>query len=132
MDITKDATNQEKENAGIWVKFDDDTEFLVGSLNSRKYKNAYGRRIEEIRRVTRKPSAEQVEEIISATYAEAVLLGWKNVFEFGKQVEYSHEKSLIIFKNCPVAREFILLTAANNDNFRNEALEEIKKNAGES
>lgn len=132
MELAKHTTDPAKEQSGIWVKFDDETELLIGSLNSRIYKTAYGKRIDDLRREKRKPDAMQVEGIINDAYAETILLGWKNVVENGVPVEYSVAKAKFIMENCPAVREFVLITAANNDNFRKELLVEARKNAGES
>lgn len=132
MELLNQATDSKKEETGIWVSFDGETQFLIGSLNSRRYKKAYGRRIEDIRRAKRNIEADAIDEIINDAYAEAILLGWKNVQENGTAVEYSVEKAKWIMANCPNVREFILATATNNENFRLAAVQEVKANAGES
>ena len=133
MELKALTTDTAKEQNGVWIDFDSDTKFLIGSLNGRRYRESFTKRYEELRRKYRTniPTAAS-EDASHQCYAEAILLDWKNVVNDGKPFLYIAENALWVIKNCPSIRDFVFAAAANNENFRIEKLEEAKAKLGES
>lgn len=132
MKIEAHVTDSSKEQSGVWMEFDNDTKFLIGSMNSMAYRKCYQRKLKAQRIKTKNPTEEQVDEMIRSCYAETILLGWKGITKDGIEFPYSVENSIWILSNCPNIREYVFFAAQNNDNFRKEQLEEAKAAAGES
>lgn len=132
MDILKFKTDAGREQNGIKVPFDNETTFTVASLNSRRYKEVFAAKIEELKRKTRRPSQDQLDELTMECYAEAVLVGWSGLKEGGMDVPYSKEKALEYLKASPTLREFVSATAMNHSNFADERTEEAKAELGKS
>ena len=132
MDITKLLVDPAKEQAGVWTDYDETSSLLIGSITSRRYKDAYQSELDSARIKLRKISNEQAEKIQIKVLAKAVLLNWKGVKKGEAEYPYSQENAEYILTNCPQVREFVLQAAANIENFKAETVEEAKAQTGEA
>lgn len=131
MDIEKMTVDPKREEAGVLVDYDDTTKFLIGSLNSRRYKKVYRESVEKARRVSRKLSDEQAEAINIEVYATAILLGWEGVKMKGSEFPATEANRIYVLTHCPQVREFVVNQAANFELFKVEQLEAAKAELGE-
>lgn len=132
MEIQKLLVDPAREQAGVWVEYDETTKFRIGSINSRRYKQTYQEELDALRRKTRKPTDEQADALQIAVYSNAVVLAWEGVTNEGKPFECNPTNVSYVLKNCPQVREFVIATAANYENFRVEKVEEAKEQLGEA
>lgn len=133
MDIALLATDTAKETGGVWIRFDDETEFLIGSLNSARYRKAFAEVTEDFKR---KGKGEMDPEVFRnrmiEVYAKAILLNWKGVKNNGQPFEYSPENAMIMLATVPSVQNFVTLEANNHENFRLQRMEEAKSKLGET
>lgn len=121
-----------KEQAGVWIDYDDQTKFLIGSMTSRRYKEAYQEGLDETRRKSRRLTNEQAEALQIQVFSKAVVLDWKGVTHGGAVYPCTPENVAYVLTNCPQVREFVIAAAANHENFKLEQVEAAKAQLGES
>ena len=120
------------EQSGVWVEYDEATKFLIGSLNSPRYRKAYREALDKARMGLRnKMTDEQSDAINIAVMASAVLLDWQGVHMDGKEYPATDENKIYVLTNCPQVREFVVARATNFELFKHETLEEAKAELGE-
>ncbi len=130
MEIRNMMVDPAKEQAGVWVDYDDKTKFLIGSLSSRRYKQAYQEELDENRsRARRNP--ETAEKMQNKVFARAIVLDWQGVEMQGQNYPCTPENVEYVLANCPQVKEFIVQAAANYDNFKVDKVEEAKAALGE-
>lgn len=117
MDISSVTTDEKKVEEGIWVKLDNETELLIGSFNSRKYRNCLRRKTEELKLIARKPTQEQTDKATYELHAEAILLGWRGMKKDGREFEYSIENARYVLMKSPTVNDFVLAHANDYNNF---------------
>ena len=132
MELKQLQTDPALEQDGAWLDFDAETSFLIGSPNSRRYKEAFRREREELRKRTRFPTDEEAEALNIRVYARTIVLGWKGMTNDGKPFDYTPENAELVLKTCPSVRDFVFLSASNIENFRRQLTEEAKATLGES
>lgn len=130
MDLKNHRTNPDLEKGGVLVSFDAETSFRIGSLSGQPYKDAFARKITEARKKHRELTGSETEAIIMECYAEAIVRGWHNLKDGGKEIPYSKEAAFEMLKTCPAIKEFIYAQAQSHDNFRAERVEVAKEQAG--
>ena len=131
MDIAKLATDPKLETEGTWIEFDTDTKFLVRSLRSKPYRESYQREVNSLRRVTRRPSQDQTEDMLIKCYAESILVGWKGVTENGTELPCTIDNRERVLRTCPTVWDFIVQSVNSHETFHKEELEEAKAAVGE-
>ena len=106
IDIFKDfATDTKAEEAGIWVPYAGDVEFLIARTGNKKYSRVFLKEYNAAKRIldAKGPTAEaKAEELNVSTLAQAILLGWKGDLKFqGEALEYSvaNAKRLLAVKD---------------------------------
>lgn len=124
----------EKESGGVWVNYDPETRFLIGSITSRRFKTEYNAQLEAIRIKSRgrKVSPEDAEELQTKVYASAIVLGWEGVTKDSQPFSCTPENAYYLLKNCPQVRDFVTQTATEIENFKAEFVEEAKAATGEA
>lgn len=132
MEITKMVVDAAKEQAGVWVDYDETTKFRIGSLSSRRYKQAYQDALEEIKRKSRRVTSEQGEQIQIEVFSQAVVLEWEGVRMKDQPYPCTPENVKYVLTNCPQVREFVVAAAGNYENFKAEQVEVAKAQLGES
>jgi len=93
--IERFGTNQEKEQEGAWINYDEDLAFKVKRLCKRNkaYKVAVERVAKEVRRnkITEKQGEEKMVEI----FVDNALLAWKGVTDDeGKPIKFSKKAAM--------------------------------------
>lgn len=120
------------EQSGVWVEYDETTQFLIGSLNSPRYRKAYRDALDKARMGQRtKMTDEQADAVNIAVMAKSVLLDWKGVHMDGKDYPATDDNKIYVLTNCPQVREFVVARATNFELFKRENLEEAKAELGE-
>lgn len=122
MDIKAFATNAKKENEGVWVPGPDGAEFLIARLGNDHFKKLSTELAKPHRRLLQlgKLDEKVVQEITAEVTARTILLGWKNVKEGGKPVEYSPETAkrwLLAYKDFA---EFVSSVAGTQAVYQDE------------
>ena len=91
------ATNTSAEEAGAWVPYTGDIEFLIARSNNPTYARKLTKLFDRNRQLlnTKGKAAEaKAEEITIDVMAEAILLGWKGTFTWkGQPLPYSKENA---------------------------------------
>jgi hypothetical protein len=131
MDIAKLATDPALEQIGTWIEYDHETKFFVRSIRSKSYRETYQRELDAMRRVTRKPTQEQTEEMLQKCYAQSILLNWKGVTDNGTAIDCTIENRLRVFKTCPSVWDFVIQSVNAYETFHKEELEAAKAAVGE-
>lgn len=121
-----------KEQAGVWIEYDETTQFLIGSLSSKRYKQAYQEALTELRSKIRKPTQDEADAMQLKVLSSAVVLDWKGVNKDGAPFTCNPANVHFVLANCPQVREFVLQAAANIENFKVELTEEAKAVLGEA
>lgn len=125
-------TNTEKEQKGLPVKFGDATVYiatsnLTGNPKMAKMQAEYIERATKRKGVESKP--EELKEKMLDLYAECVVTGWENVRdENGKEIPYSKENVLKIFKDLPHFLDAIVAFSSDFTNYREKAIDDVVKN----
>jgi len=130
-DIQQLILDPDKQNKGVWVKYDLDTELLIGNTNSQEFRKACAELLEPFRQKIRTKGIEFAEriEIIKPAIAEHLHKGWKNLSENGKQLIFSPKEALRIYELLPDMPIFVLGSADEKEWFRKEFLKASEKNS---
>lgn len=132
-DIRSVMTDVDMEVHGAWVPFYDGIEFLIARARNPKYVEFLKKELEEYRDIQRANALDPkiLEEALLKSRANCILLGWKNIEEDGKPVEYSHEKAMEYFKNPGLKDmyDFVIVSSENRDWYR---AKNIKASEGNS
>jgi len=132
MDLKQIAINPKKEKDGVWVDLDEETQLLIGRLNSPQYNRTAER--------LRKPYRRQIEngslsdkkksQIAAELYTKTILLDWKGLKINGKVINYSEKVCKEILANDEYQPFFSIVSgfAADEELFRQE---DIEKTSGE-
>ena len=129
MDLTKIAIDGNKEKNGVWVELDEETQLLIGRINSPQFtrlaaslRKPYARQIENNLLSDKKKSA-----IAAKLYSETVLLGWNNLKIDGQDVPYSKPKCKEILADDRFQPFFQIVSSFANDEdlFHREEIAEI-------
>lgn len=120
------------EQSGVWVEYDETTKFLIGSLNSPRYRKVYREALDKARSVKRsRMTDEQSDAINIEVMAKAVLLDWQGVNMDGAIYPATDENKIYVLTNCPQVREFVVARSTNFELFKRETVEEAKAQLGE-
>jgi len=130
-DIQQLMLDPDKQDKGVWVKYDLDTELLIGNTNSQEFRKACSDLLEPYRQKIRTKGIEFTErvEIIKPAIAKHLLKGWKNLTENGKQLSFSPKEALRIFELLPDMPIFVLGSADEKEWFRKEFQKASGKNS---
>ena len=125
---------------GVEVEVGDGAYITVGRWGSRKFKRAVqkyaGNKFSQIqaRMVNRRKvggrqaekDEQEAAEIMANIMAESILLGWRGLEYNGAEVMYSRTKAVELLKDEKLEsfREFVELTAKDEENFRVKKIEE--------
>lgn len=129
MDMNVFKTNTSSEVTGVWHQLGD------GRIKIARYNNPVYQKT--IRRLTT-PHANlintgseegmaKVEEITLEAMAEAILVGWEDLTDEGRDLEYSKENAAMLLKKYPDFREWLSQKAMTARYYRDEYLEETGK-----
>lgn len=129
-DLKQLILDADKQAKGVWVKYDLDTELLIGNTSSPDFRKACSELLAPYKQKMRTTGIEFDEriEIIKPAIARHLLRGWKNLTENGKDISYSPAKALKIFDLLPDMPVFILGSADEKEWFRKEFQKESAKN----
>jgi hypothetical protein len=119
MDLKQLATNREKDENGIWMKFED-ADFLIASAHSRRYREALAAQVRKIPQHARQAIGKMDEATINAM-AKGVLLDFRGIEENGKALENT-EANRVKILTIPQIRDWIADQAQTLANFQQEAL----------
>ncbi len=119
-----------KASKGVWIEFDDQTKFLIGSINSREYEFELMNEYKPYRHPARSHLLDKPEIVLKhriKAMAKCVLLGWTGLMDTtdGKEVEvpYTVESAIQVLSQSPEIRSFVEAEATKRQNF-NLAVEE--------
>jgi len=130
-DIKQLILDPDKQNKGVWVKYDLDTELLIGNTNSLEFRKECSELLDPFKQKIRTKGLEFDErvEIIKPAIAKHLLKGWKNFTDSGKAIIFSPKEALRIFEILPDMPIFILGSADEKEWFRKEFLKGSAKNS---
>jgi hypothetical protein len=125
------STDQNKEEAGVWVDFGDGVRIRIRRLNSR--------RSQEVRNELNRPHADTIrrgplpsdvaEELMLRQIARGIISDWEGVdLGDGVSVPYTGENAYKLLKDLPEIRDHILQVSSEADNFRAKVDEDTEKN----
>lgn len=128
-------TDENKEEAGVWVDFGDGIRIKVRRLRSRKSV--------EVRKELDKPFADQIrrgpldeataEDLMLKQMAQGVIADWEGVdLGDGEVVPYTPDNAYKLLKELPELRDDILRVCAEADNYRMNLDEAAEKNLPDS
>lgn len=116
------ATDEKKENEGVWVAIGDGAELLVARSGNRKYSRLLAAAIEKHQRALdlKDDAADKLsDQIMIDVMAESILLGWKGPFSFKKvdvgAYSVSGAKTLLAVKDF---RGYVSKLSNEFDSFR--------------
>jgi hypothetical protein len=129
------ATDENREEGGVWVDFGDDIRVKVRRFRSRKSI--------EVRKELDKPFADVVrrgtlpegvaEDLLLKQMAKAIVADWEGVdLGDGEVVPCTEGNSLVALKKFPEFREAILQVSIEADNYRAKVDEDAEKNSAAS
>ncbi len=91
------ATNTAVEEAGAWVPYSGDIEFLIARSNNPTYARKLTKLFDRNRQLLNtkgKAAEDKAQEITIEVMAESILLGWKGTFTWkGQPLPYSKENA---------------------------------------
>lgn len=120
------------EQDGVWVEYDETTKFLIGGMNTPRYRRVYREALDKARTIKRsRITDEQSDAINIEVMAKAVLLDWQGVHMDGAIYPATDENKIYVLTNCPQVREFIVARSTNFELFKRETVEEAKAQLGE-
>ncbi len=131
-DIAKMKVDTKKMQDGVWVDYVEDIQLCIANINNPAYKEAREKALKPHLRQIRigKLTSDEVLDIIKPVVAKHLLVGWKNIEQDGKPVEYSCSKALEYFRDPAFFGflDFVLQTAGEVEYFRQEMIEDGVKN----
>jgi hypothetical protein len=127
--------DEEKASKGIWCQYDDETEFLIGSVNGRDFE----RELSKLYRPYHSPGKKHLlnnPDILLSTRCKAlsrhVLLGWKGLTDGPdgqeKEVPFSEEAAFQLLMQSAVIRSFVEDEGSNQASFSAAAKEAAAEN----
>jgi hypothetical protein len=127
-------TDLDKTEDGVWVKYLDDVELCIASVNNKAYREACERlwrpHLREMR--MKQMSTQAIAELTKPAVAQHLLKGWKNIQDDdGAEIPYSPQKALDLLRD-PALQDFynfVVDVAAEAQNYRQELLEDSEKNS---
>ena len=130
--FAKFATDQDKEETGVWVDFGDDLKVKVRRLRSRKSievrKELDKPHVNEIRRGVMSPDV--AEELLMRQVAGGVIADWKGVEdEDGTVLPYTPDNAYKLLKALPEFRDAIFQVSMDADAFKASDTEDAKGNS---
>lgn len=133
MDVGKEFLSTPAEETGVWFQVGD-ARLLVACLTSKKYQAARERNLHPHRRLLVRGSElsqEAVDAAVRKAASEHLLLGWENVADGGKAVEYSPAAAEDMFAKYPKFLAHVLGLAADEAEFLrksdDDGVAELKK-----
>lgn len=120
MKLEQFRRDETKQTEGVWLAFDDETQFLIADLNNRKFVKSTQKRIRKVNQNALRDDVDLQNRITIEAMADAILLGWKGVTENGQDVPYSKERAVKLLTEIPDLRNWVSEQAGNLENFRKE------------
>lgn len=124
------ATDETKEEDGVWVELSDDAAILVARSGNKKYSKMIAREYEKNKKILdgkNDVADAKSEEIMIEVLAKTILLGWRNIQFKGEELPYSLENAKMLLK----VKDFRKLVGGYADDssaFKMLAEEEVVKN----
>ena len=124
------ATDETKEEDGIWVDIGDDSEILVARAGNKKYGKMISKEYEKHKKLLdlkNEASEKKSEEVMIDVLAKTILLGWKNIMFKGEELPYSldNAKMLLAVKDF---RKLVAQYADDTEQYKVAVQEEVAKN----
>lgn len=124
------ATDESKEEAGVWVEIGEDAEILVARAGNKKYGKMIAKEYEKHKKLLdlkNDASEAKSEEIMIEVLAKTILLGWKNISFKGEDLPYSLEnaKMLLAVKDF---RKLVAGYADDTEQYKAQVEEEVAGN----
>lgn len=131
MDMKNIKMDVKKQDDGVWVDVDGETQFLI----ARMYNKNFNKLFEKLTSPYKSPAKRHLldgdlgEKIMTETIAKTVILGWKNLKDGDKPVLYSAEKAIEIIADPSYAsfREKVIDIATDENNYRAEEIKDTAK-----
>ena len=128
-------TDQDREEAGVWVDFGDGIRIKVRRLRSRKSL--------DVRKELEKPFADQIrrapldddtaQDLLLKQMSQGIIADWENVdLGDGVTVPYTVDNAYKLLKALPELRDAILQVSADADSYRAKVAEDTEKNLSDS
>ncbi len=112
VDLGKVRTDAALEEQGAWVKYDETTSFLLASAYSHRYRKAQRKFVKPYANVIRREGADSIPDedadgITISVLVDSVVLGWKGLYDNGREIEYSKENCRRLLTEFPRIREWV-------------------------
>lgn len=124
------ATDESKEESGVWVEIGGDAELLIARAGNKKYNKMIAREYEKNKKALdlKGDAADALsEQIMIKVMASTILLGFKNIIWKGKEAQYS----VALAEEMLKVKDFRKLVAGyseTQEQYKIEAEEEVAKN----
>lgn len=131
------GTDQDQERDGIWIEYGDEADgnysikLARAGGNNKRFAKVLERKSRPHRRKleTNTASAGLAEKLLIETFAETVVLDWKNITDAeGKEFPFSKKNCIKLFTDLPDLFAMIRDEASAMVNFQQVGLEEDEKN----
>jgi len=138
MELNDLKSDLKKESEGVWCSFDDDTQFLIGKINSKLHRDITEKFIRPKRAMIKRNlvSDKELTNINAEIVSQSILLDWKGLMIDGKEIKYSREvcKNIWLDESLASFREWIEEHAVDTDIYKLEiekhdegSVEDLKK-----
>jgi len=119
------------EQAGKWFEWDD-SRLLIASINSQRFQDVLQIKRAPYKAQIRRNSmnADTAERLATEAMAETILLGWENVTEAGKPIEFSAAAAKEMMLKYPRFSALVAEFAMNEAAFQATLDDEGKENLG--
>jgi len=107
-------------NEGVWIKFNDDVELLIGSMSAPKYQKVFEVAQKILRREykARKVPDAVAQDAMIRCMSEGCFLGWRGMTNAaGEPLDYSSDNAAVVLKDLKRVRDFVAAFASDDDNF---------------
>lgn len=124
------ATDESKEEAGVWCEIGGDAELLIARAGNKKYNKMIAREYEKNKKVldTKTDAADALsEQIMIKVMAATILLGFKNVSWKKADAVYSVELAEEMLK-VKDFRKLVASLSESQEQYKLELEEEVAKN----
>ncbi|RKY09817.1 MAG: hypothetical protein DRP56_02125 [Planctomycetota bacterium] len=131
-DINKLKVDAKKVSGGVWVDYTDGVRLLIARKPNPAFQEYMADLIEpHLASIHAGTFDDKLDKLLTKkAVAKHVLLGWENIEENGKPIEYSPENAFELFKNEDLVDlyHFVLTIAHSKERYRYQETETAVKN----
>lgn len=130
MDLNNFKTDENLLENGVWVKLGEDSDLLIASQDSARYRQALRKAMAPYKGFRDKTLLpDDVQKRILVGSLAAVLLDWKGLKENGKAIKYSPDEAVRVLTEYTTIRNIVAEVSGSDAAFLPD-LEDAAKNSG--